>query len=97
MTHSFDSLLSHYPSVIGQMPERFTAHQFILKLAEQNQRLYVEALYAYRDDAPFQKVHKRLAELLRSCPDVERDGDEPHSRDIWTNPQACSRWRKKSR
>ena len=93
--HDFAALFEQYPRIIGQMETRFTAHRFILELARQNQKLYVEALYAYRDDAPFQAVHNQLARLLNRSPLVERDGDELHSQDIFGVPQGCSRWRRR--
>jgi hypothetical protein len=40
------------------MPETFTSHQFILRLAQQHQALYIDALHSYRDTAaPFKHVH----------------------------------------
>jgi len=92
--HDFAALFGQYPAVVNQMDERFTSHKFILELARQNQQLYVEALYDYRDGTPFQAVHQRLADLLNDCHLVERDGIERHSHDIWGNEQECSRWRK---
>jgi hypothetical protein len=92
--HDFAALFEQYPPVVRLMARQFTAHKFILELARQNQRLYVEALYAYREGAPFQAVHHELARLLNECRLVERDGDELHSQDIFTVPQGCSRWRR---
>lgn len=92
--HDFSELFEQYPTIIRQMGTRFTSHQFILELARQCQKLYVEALYSYRDDAPFQAVHHQLARLLGKCPLVERDGVESHSHDIFGIPQGCTRWRR---
>jgi len=93
--HDFAALAEQYPEIINQMPVFFTAHQFILELARQNQREYIEALYTYREGNPFQSVHQQLAALLnRFLQLVERHGDEQNSRDIWTNEQGCSRWRR---
>ena len=50
---------------IQEMDEMFTSHQFILKLAQQHQRLYIKALHSYRDEpAPFRTVHGILAKRL---------------------------------
>lgn len=93
--HDFSALFEQYPRIINQMETKFTAHKFILELARQNQKLYIEALYAYRDGAPFQAVHDQLARLLNKSPLVERDGDELHSHDIFGAAQGCSRWRRR--
>lgn len=93
--HNFGPLSQQYPAVIQQMPDVFNAHQFILEFARQNQALYVEALYTYRNGNPFQAVHKQLTEMLKDFPHlVVRHGDDPNSHDIWTNSNGCSRWRK---
>jgi hypothetical protein len=92
--HDFSAIKLHYPATIRKMTNRFTAHEFIIKLAREHQKLYVEALHAYRNGNPFQIVHKQLAELLNEFPEVVRDGDAKDSHDIWTNQQGCSRWRR---
>jgi hypothetical protein len=93
--HDFDELFSHYSEVIADMDEVFTAHQFFLRLAQRNQRAYIEALNAYRNSlAPFQQVHQRLADMLNNTRECERCGEEQDSLDIWRSPQSCSRWRK---
>ena len=102
--HDFSALYDRYATAIAELPETFASHEFILKLAEQNQALYVEALYTYRDapddqntrPAPFQKVHGILAHHLRACPDlVEQLPGQVSSRDIFGNLNQCAHWRKK--
>jgi hypothetical protein len=97
----FSVLYDKYPTLIGQMPETFTAHQFILKLAEEYQAQYIEALYAYRlhqhrgRPAPFLIVHGILAQRLLSHPELVRQ-TQPlvSSRDIFGNLSSCSEWLK---
>ena len=99
--HDFSDLLDRYPDTIAAMDEEFTSHEFILALAQGQQRLYIEALYAYRDvthkgaEAPFQIVHGFLAKHLHDFDGlVDLAGIGYGSEDIFGNPQRCARWRK---
>jgi hypothetical protein len=98
--HDFSALYEEYPSIIAEMDDTFTSHEFILRLAHQHQKLYVEALYTYRDTqyegkpAPFRPVHQILGRRLARHKDlVTRIGDTT-SDDIFRNPQVCSEWKK---
>jgi len=99
--HDFAPLHEQYPAVIDQMPQEFTSHEFILRLAQQYQRLYVDALHSYRDTtrlgtpAPFMNVHRELSKGLRSFPElVTHIADDAPSTDIFDMSQSCARWRK---
>jgi hypothetical protein len=99
--HNFGPLVAQYPSVIAQMPPVFGAHEFILRLAQQNQQLYVEALYAYRNTlyggtpAPFMMVHGILATRLGEFPNlVKQVSSSVKSTDIFGNDNGCSQWQK---
>jgi hypothetical protein len=99
--HDFSDLYDQYPAVIAQMSPTFTSHQFILELARQNQRLYVETLHAYRQHtykdipAPFLCVHGILAKHLGSYPDlVEKTRDDAPSTDIFGQRSSCAEWRR---
>jgi fructose-1,6-bisphosphatase len=101
--HDFTALYAHYPSIIAQMPETFTSHQFILQLARQHQRLYVEALYAYRDvihrgaAAPFMVVHNILAKHLGQHPDlIELVSHNVFSTNILGGSSECTQWKRRS-
>lgn len=100
--HDFSALEAHYPEIIEQMRGTFTSHQFILRLAQRYQVLYIEALYDYRDSlhrgspAPFRAVHQILSDHLNNYPNlVIRDGDDDQSRDIFGQKQRCAKWRKR--
>ncbi len=95
--HDFQPIFALYPSIIRQMPTTFSAQEFILKLAHENQALYVIALYDYIQDGntnPFQIVHGILAKHLRAFPELVGYIDEVDSTDIFSQPERCSRWRK---
>ena len=101
--HDFSKLYAQYPSVISQMEQHFTSHEFILELARQNQVAYIEALYAYRRNlrggkpAPFMMVHGILARHLSSYPRLimEVNPGVP-SIDIFGQENTASLWRKVS-
>jgi hypothetical protein len=100
-----DSILSalydRYPEIIAVMPDSFTSHEFILKLAQKYQKEYVEALYAVREPAegraaaPFQNVHRALAEKLNTFSElVDQTNPAVPSKDIFGHNNACAEWHK---
>ena len=90
--HDFTALYSAYDSVIDEMPDEFTSHEFILRLAQQNQLEYVRALSAYEERFPFQAVHSVLSSRLREHTDRVRYVGEVNSIDIFGHPNGCSAW-----
>jgi len=97
--HEFSDLYAQYPDIIAQMPEIFTSHQFILELAHQNQTIYIEALYSYRDHphrgvpAPFLMVHGILAQHLLYYPAlIEQVRKDASSKNIFGLENTCSEW-----
>lgn len=100
MERTFDDLFAQYPAIIEQMPQTFTSHQFILRLAQLHQQPYVDALYAYRDSmhrgrpTPFLAVHTVLAQHLGLLPHLVAHDGTAHSTDIFGQPADCARWRR---
>lgn len=93
--HDFTQIEAQYQSIISEMPSDFTSHQFILTLAQKNQRLYIEALHTYRNDAaPFQAVHRILSQALHKSPSLVQHRGEADSEDIWRKNNRCAAWRK---
>ncbi|MCY4389242.1 MAG: hypothetical protein OXC18_19275 [Desulfurellaceae bacterium] len=91
--YNFTALKNVYPSVLDEMAVAFTSHQFILVLAQRNQRLYIEALYAHRHtDGPFRDVHGALAKLLHGFATPCGKGE---SRNIFGIDGKCEFWRKR--
>jgi hypothetical protein len=96
--YDFSTLYEQYPSLIAQMDNRFNSHQFILELARQHQKEYIEALYHFRDtDAPFMNLHGVLSRHFNALPHlVKRVGDSSpaESQDIFGRKQGCALWEK---
>lgn len=93
--HDYGELKKKFPEIIKDMPHEFTSHQFILELAQQNQGLYIDALKAYQNDAPFQSVHGVLSRSLHEFDDLVEYLEETDSQDIWRHSNRCAKWRKK--
>ena len=98
--HDFSDLNARYPEVIAQMEHEFSAHEFILRLAQQNQPIYIDALAAYRDSmhrgrpAPFRALHSILAKRLHAFGELVECVGEVDSTDIFGRSDACSQWRR---
>lgn len=98
--HDFAALDQQYPGVIAEMPSTFTSHEFILRLAQQNQVAYIDALSAYRASlhrggpAPFRAVHSILAKKLHDFPTLIEFVGNVDSVDIFGQTTGCSQWRK---
>lgn len=101
MQHNFSELHAQYPAVIAQMPATFTSHEFILLLAQQHQRLYVEALYDYRNSihrgepTPFRAVHGILSQHLGARHDLVTYLGQVPSVDIFGQSSNCAQWQKR--
>ena len=99
-THDFTELFGKYEKVVGRMPDTFTSHKFILQLARQEQRLYIEALHAYRNKkhrgkpAPFLILHGILAQQLSASPKLIRQMGRVNSTDIFGYSNVCAKWKK---
>ncbi|WKZ38711.1 MAG: hypothetical protein QY328_10630 [Anaerolineales bacterium] len=91
----FEALEAVYEEVIDSMPDTFDAHEFILKLAQRHQRLYVQALIEYAEsERPFQIAHGQIAQRLRNFPNLVAYDGEHNSKDIFLQVNSASLWRK---
>jgi len=93
--YNFSQLFEH---TIAQMPDRFDSHEFILRLAQENQKLYIEALYHFRNskepEAPFMVVHGILARHLNEYPELIKNIGTGRSENIFGEVNACAEWEK---
>lgn len=99
--YNFSELESKFQGIVEKMPDKFDSHEFLLKLAQQNQVEYVSALYAYKDyvnrenPSPFQGVHKAIIQKLSTHSELVKliKTDKP-SKDIFGESQSCGEWEK---
>ncbi len=95
MSAEFASLEAVYEKVIALMPNKFDSHEFILKLAQEYQQLYVQALVEYVDsESPFQAVHSQIAMRLLKFPNLVTSVGEHISRDILLQESTATLWEK---
>jgi hypothetical protein len=95
MSADFQSLEYVYEEVIALMPNKFDSHQFILKLAQMHQRLYVQALVEYAEsERPFQIVHGQIAMRLLKFPNLITRVGEHISQDIFLQENTATLWQK---
>jgi len=97
------SLSQELESVMGitlqAMKSGFDTHQFILKLASENQKAYIDALASIDSSKPFQTLHAAIGKKLMK---MATDGEYPiqeiesgiSSPNIFGELSSCSRWQK---
>lgn len=93
--YDLSDLYDQYLQIIDQMKLDFSSHEFILLLAQQNQKAYIKALHAYcnRHD-PFRVVHGLLSKKLHSYKSVIKHLGNRKSDNIFGQPGDCAYWRK---
>lgn len=97
MQRIFSPLFARYRQTIREMPSGFDSHEFIARLAQENQSEYIGALAAYRrSGTPFKVVHGILARHLNAFPDLITPNGGTISDDIFGDPCSCMKWRKVS-
>ena len=92
-----DELTQHFPEIIAEMPNRFSSHEFIRKLAQRHQPLYVQVLAKYIHQpqvSPFQIAHGVLAKKLYSFDTLIRKIGEEPSENIFGEISTASVWGK---
>jgi hypothetical protein len=93
----FGELEKRSREVIEQTEEEFTSHEFIEKLSQMEQTIYVQLLSAYNEKGqPFQSVHSVIAKRLKNnwkhlVHDVDTD---TKSENIFGNYNSAAVWHK---
>jgi len=91
----FESLEAVYEQVIALMPDKFDSYEFILKLAQEHQQLYVKALIEYAEsERPFQIVNAQIAMRLLKYPNLVTRVGEHISKDIFLQESSATLWQK---
>ena len=95
MSAKLEALEAVYEKVIAIMPNKFDSHEFILKLAQEYQQLYVQALIEYAEsERPFQALHSQIAMRLLKFPNLISRVGEHISRDIFLQESSAAQWQK---
>lgn len=96
-TVAVDALEQHFEAVVAAMENRFTSHEFFLRLAHDHQSDYVAGLAAYAEGGmPFRDLHHALVQRLKGLEGkliTLRTGSYP-SRDIFGTPSHSGLWKK---
>lgn len=80
-------------SILPLMPASFDTHQLIVKLAQNNQRSYIEALQRVNGDTPFQTLHSMIGKaVLKLAPEFDLGGEASSSPDIFGQNNSCVLW-----
>lgn len=80
-------------NAINALGSKFDSHEVILKLAHDNQRAYVEALYETNSDTPFHKLHTSLGTQIKEiCLSLGFKNTDSHSKDIFGQSSKCLSW-----
>ena len=96
-TELFNRLEEHYADILDQMEDEFTSHEFIEKLSQAQQEIYVQLLSEYSENGqPFRSVHSVIAKRLRSnwAHRVEYVDTNPKSENIFGNYNGAAIWHK---
>jgi len=94
-TSALEELEEKYSEIVEMMPDIFDSHKFILALAENHQRLYVQALSEYAEhDQPFMSVHSQIGKRLKKRIDLVKHIDNVPSKNIFGYDSEAAVWKK---
>jgi hypothetical protein len=95
-TAAYEALEEIYPEIVELMAKNeFDSHEFILKIAQKYQKLYIQALYEHRDqNRPFHRVHMAIAKRLKNHTDLVKQIDSKPSPDIFGHENKVAIWQR---
>jgi|SRR5687767_2666169 hypothetical protein len=95
-TAAYEALEEIYPKIVELMEKNeFDSHEFILKIAQKYQKLYIQALFEHRDqNRPFHTVHMAIAKRLKKRGDLVQHVDNRSSKDIFGQENQVAVWHK---
>ncbi len=88
-------LEAHFLEILDLMPNEFDSHDFISKLAHENEKLYISALAQHIDSSyPVRTTNSKLAtRLSQGGYQVEKQGSV-RSPNLFGDKTECEKWRK---
>ena len=90
---ALEALEEVFPEITAKMNDCSDSHDFILKLAQAHQRVYVNALAEYAaTDRPFQIVHGKIARRLLNHPELATKVGERNSEDVFRQKNSAAVW-----
>ena len=86
-------------AALRAMKPEFDTHQFILKLASENQKEYIDALAAIDSTKPFQTLHSAIGKKLKQKATdgefaIQETASNVSSPNIFGKQSSCSRWQR---
>ena len=99
MSNLSQELESAMSTALQAMKDEFDTHQFILKLASENQKPYINALASIDSGRPFQTLHSAIGKRLKEGATsgeyaIQETAANFSSRNIFGENSSCSTWRK---
>lgn len=80
---------------IQKLINEFDSHDVIMHIAQNNQRIYAQALSEIDSERPFQKLHTELGRRIKEiCEGLGFSSESSRSRDIFGQNSKCLFWSK---
>jgi hypothetical protein len=94
-TAAYEALEEKYDEIVNLMSETFDSHKFILTLAHEYQKLYIQALYEHRNqNRPFHRVHMAIGKRLKKRVDLVKQLPDRSSKNIFGLENEVAVWMK---